>query len=460
LTQAEVIAETFAIRSPPGADVKKFLLVLIGLALIPVASSLARGQPSGPNSPGHTTSSIDNALRELSASGPPRVHANEPLHSPGDEGSGFAYRPNDLYTDCADAMDSLTKTKEPVDDRLLQLADKGKELPERYRAVWVLIQRRNKEVIPALEKMAASTSAEERFLAWIAYGRGVRHGHITAPRSFEAALRQCRDEKNRHVRSALVGFFGACKAKEAVPFLVAALENDAEPNAIDALGEICDPNTVPAIVTCLKKKATFSATHNRHSYFRALGHIGTPEAVEYLIECLDEGCFAVESLFESGSPKALPAIEKHLNRLQAKKQPDELDLAVAQVSALRLKHADPREHLFVLAEDRKQSQWMRTRALEALGHYDKKPVTERLLKLYRAEPDDWTRMFCIRLLRDLPGNDITEALIDQALTDRRNVYYFSHADLLEALNQRLGTSFRTMASLTQHLQRERDAKDR
>lgn len=365
------------------------------------------------------------------------------------------YRPNDLYADCADAMDELARTKEPVDGRLLQMADKGKELPERYRAVWVLVQRRNMEVVPALEKMAVSASAEERFLAWSAYTRGVRQGYITAPRSFDAALRLCEDEKNRHVRSVLIGFFGACKAKEAVPMLVAALENDAGTSAVHTLGEIRDPSTVPAIVACLKK-----VTCNRHCYFHALGRIGTPEAVECLIECLGEGCFAVDSLFESGSPKALPAIEKYLSRLRAESNPDELHLATAQVSVLRLKHTDPREHLLALAGDRKQSQWMRTRALEALGHYDKEAIAARLLKFYRAEPDDWMRMFHIRLLRDLPGDDITEALIDQALADGTSTYHFSHADLLDALNRRLGKSFRTMAPLAQHLQRERDARNR
>jgi hypothetical protein len=58
---------------------------------------------------------------------------------------------------------------------------------------------------------------------------------------------------------------------------------------------------------------------------------------------------------------------------------------------------------------------MRTHALEALGYYDKKLFADRLLKLYRTDTDDWMRMFSIRLLRDLPRKDITEAMIDQAL---------------------------------------------
>jgi hypothetical protein len=142
-----------------------------------------------------------------------------------------------------------------------------------------------------------------------------------------------------------------------------------------------------------------------------------------------------------------------------KKQHD-LDLAVAQISVLRLKYRDLREQLIALAEARKQSQWMRTHALEALGHYDKKPLAGRILKLYRTDTDDWMRMFYIRLLRDLPGEDITEAMIDQALTDKKNEYYHSHHDLVKALNWRLNTSFRTLTPLVEYLQRERAAKEK
>ncbi len=427
---------------------KRFPLVLF-LALISLPPSSARTEPAK-----QTAVTVEDKLKNLAGSCPERVHFNEPPDNI--EGRRFVYRSFDMYNDCPDEMDALAKTPEPIDDRLLVMAEKGASLPERYRAAWVLIQRRNPKVVPALEKMTKSDSAEERYLAWHLYINGIRNQKFAVPQSFDTMLDQCKNEKNRFVRELIMRFFGTCKAKEAIPLLTAAMkEDDKYRDAVSALGEIGDTKTVPDILAQAKKEQG-----NRNSYFRALGQIGTSEAVDYLIECLDEGCFVVEALFKSGSPKALPAIEKYLARLKAKERPNELDLAVAQVSVLRLKHTDPREHLLALAEDRKQSRDMRNHALEALEHYDKKPLAERILKLYRADTDDWTRMFYIRLLKDLPGDDITEAMIDQALTDDENRFYFSHYDLLEALNQRLNTSYRTMAPLVQYLKRQRAAKEK
>ena len=429
----------------------RFLLVPTFLTFIAVPHRPAHAE--SPKLPTTRQTTIEDALRKLAAPCPQRYHINELVSN--DEGRRFVYRPQDMYEDCADERDALVKTREPVDDRLIQMAGKSTNLAERYRIARVLSLRRNEKALPILEKMAGSNSAEERYLAWSAYEDAVRGRYLAAPRSFDVALAHCKNEPNRHVRALIMGFLGTCRAKAAVPLLMAALDHDPEYGAVLALGEIRDRKTAPAILARARKE-----TQNRHIYFFVLGRIGTPDAVDYLLGCLDEGCFAVEALFESGSPKALPAIEKQLARIKAKEKPDELDLAVAQVSVLCLKHADPREHLLALAMDRKQSTWMQTKALEALGHYDKEPLAGRLLKLYRAEADDWTRMIYIRLLRDLPGHDITESLIDQALTDRRNEYYFSHADLLVALNERLGTSFRTLELLAEHLQRVRASKDR
>lgn len=392
----------------------------------------------------------DSAIRRLSTPCPRRFHINEPNDD--GEGSHLMYRPDDLYNDCADELDLLSKTRESVEERLLRSAEKGKDLPERYRAAWILIQRRNEKVIPTLAMMAESPDTEERYLAWSAYTWGVRKRQLPVPRSFDLVFTQFKNEKNRYVRSLMIGFLGDCRAKEAVPLLLEELKKD-DLDAVSALGQIRDPKTVPAIIAQAKK-----ANWNRHIYFRALGQIGSPEAVDYLIERLDDGCFAVKALFDSGSPKGLPAIEQYLARLKKDKEPDELSLAVAQVSVLRLKHLDPREHLLLLAEDVKQSRWMRTKALEALGHYDRTLVAKRLLKLYRAESDDWTRMFLIRVLRDLPGDDITEAMIDQAVAGGKDAYQHSHWDLREALNQRLGLSFRTMKPLIEYLESKRESK--
>jgi HEAT repeat protein len=400
------------------------------------------------------TTAIGEALKKLAVPCPDRIHFND--IDTKEEGPRFIFRPRDLYDDCADEMDALVKTREQVDDRLLELGHKGKDLPERYRAAWILIQRRNEKVVPILAKMANSSSAEERYLAWDLYTWAINKRQLAAPQSFDATLDLCRKEKNRYVQQEIMRFLGDCKAKEAVPLLMDALEADPDNTAaVSALGKIGDPNTVPEILACAKK-----AYRNHDFYYSALGQLGTPEAVDYLIEHLDKGCSVIKGLFESGSSKALPAIEKYLEELKKKKKPDALDLAVAQISVLRLKYKDPREQLIALAEDLKQSQWMRTHALQALGQYDKKPYADRILKLYRTDTDDWVRMFYIRLLDDLPGKDITDAMIDQALTDNKDQYYHSHNDLLQALNQRLKKSFRSMPSLVEYLQRERAAQDK
>jgi hypothetical protein len=41
-----------------------------------------------------------------------------------------------------------------------------------------------------------------------------------------------------------------------------------------------------------------------------------------------------------------------------------------------------------------------------MGYYDKKPFTQRILTIYRTDSDDDIRMFCIRLLVDMPGTTL------------------------------------------------------
>jgi hypothetical protein len=127
---------------------------------------------------------------------------------------------------------------------------------------------------------------------------------------------------------------------------------------------------------------------------------------------------------------------------------------------LRLKHKDPRELLVGLAGDRGQSQWMRSHAIVALQQYDTAPFTRRLVELYRQETDDDLRMLYIRLLADLPGKEVTAAMVHQALTDNVKEYNCSHWDLREALNKRLDTSFRDMGPLVEYLRREKVAQAR
>jgi HEAT repeat protein len=432
--------------------------------IVLVVVSFVPPLPSGPELPPRplratatATATIENALKQLSLPCPDRIHINEPIFT-GEEGARFCYRAYDLYDDCADAMDLLVQTKHPIDDDLVQLASRGKELPERYRAASVLVQRGNQRVVPILETMAASTSAEERYLAWDIYEKGISKKHLPPPRSVAEPLARCRKEKNHYVRSMIMDFLGACQAKEAVPLLIEGLRADhsrERHSALWALGNIRDPGTVEAIIEAEKQDHL-----GKHLYHSALGRIGSEAAVDHLIQHLNDDCFAIEALFETGSPRALPALRKHLDRLRKKEKADELHLAMAEIAVLRLEDKDPRERLMCLSEDRKQSEWMRTHALEALSHYDTASLAVRLLNSYRAEKDDWMRMFYIRLLRDLPGEGITQAMVTQALTDSEHEYYHSHNDLRKALNHRLNTSYRTMERLLEHLRCERTAKSK
>src|SRR5262245_45805663 len=120
--------------------------------------------------PQQTAVTTEEKLKKLAAPCPLQTFTNLPNNPTEDD--LLAYRPNDMYVTCADEMDALVKTREPVDDRLLQMAEKGATLPERYRAAWVLIHRRNAKVVPILEKMIKSSVVEERFLAWAAYTHG------------------------------------------------------------------------------------------------------------------------------------------------------------------------------------------------------------------------------------------------------------------------------------------------
>jgi HEAT repeat protein len=432
---------------------KGLLIVFASLLVAPSPKPPELPPKSIPLKPTAATAALDKAIEKLSLPCPDRVHINDTVSR--EEGARFKYRPYDLYDDCNDEMDALVRTREPIDKHLLELGNKGKKLPERYRAAWILIQRRNRKVVPILKKMAKSSSAEERYLTWHLYTAAIRERQLAVPLSFKATLARCRKEQNRYVRAGIMDFLGACKAKEAVPLLTARLNEDSGNSAVYALGEIRDPKTVPAIIARANKE-----TWNRLVYFCVLGRIGTPEAVDYLLEHLDKGCFVAKALFESRSPKALPALEQYLDRLKKIKGRSDLDLAVTQICLLRLKFKDPREQLIRLAEDRKQSEWMRWDALEALENYDKKPFAGRILKVYRTETDDTMRMICIHLLQDLPGTDITEAMIHQALTDDKDKYYHSHDDLVRALNQRLNTSFRTLTALVEYLRRQLAAKEK
>jgi hypothetical protein len=233
-----------------------------------------------------------------------------------------------------------------------------------------------------------------------------------------------------------------------------ALRSDPEDvHAARALGLIGDTRAVPVI-----NRAPNSARYNGHVHLEALGRLATPEAVDYLVDHLDR-YGAVEALFHTDSRRALPALRKHLRKLQNACKPYENDLATTRVCILRLSERDYRDGLLRLGEDLKESEHVRYDALDALCCYDVTPLIPRLLKLYRADTSDDIRLCCIRLLRNHPGEAITVAMADHALGMEKEpgamIGYAVQDELLEALNNRLGTKLDSLDEMQKHLREQR-----
>jgi HEAT repeat protein len=399
------------------------------------------------------TSITQRSIDELKQPCPFRLHINESYPS-GDERSRYgwvSYRPHDLYDDCAEAMDRLVKTTEPVEGRLLELA-RDESLPARYRAVWVLTQRRNAATVPLLLRMATARSVEERYLGWHTYSEAIRARKLPVPQRFDLAIERYGKEEVHEVRWSIAVFLGASKAKAAVPVLSATLRaNPADCHLATVLAEIGDPTAVPVIVKALK-----SERNGYDIYLQALGRLGTPEAVDCLIEHLDE-YGAVEGLFESRSPRALPALRKHLRKLESSNRRDDIDLSTTRVCILRLSEPDPREALLRWGEDRKELHDVRVHALWALCDYDASPLAARILRLYETDRDNSIRLFCIRLLQDKPGEAITRAMVRHALVEGRDEWECAD-DLVQALSHRLDKRFRNLEELRRYLREQQKAR--
>jgi HEAT repeat protein len=409
-----------------------------------------RRQPP-PEPPPPQTASDDAVAKALGKLDGPLfrwLHANEPPFPT------KTYLPYDNYEACSDAMADaihlLVKTKRPVEKELLDLARSSDGLGTRYRAVRILAERGEATVVPVLDKMCASDDPEERYLGWQTYAGALRAGQLKAPTDFRPHLALYAAEKDREVRETIECFFGAAKAKAAVKSLLETVK--ANPDAVDAisaLGEIGDKGGVPAIIDAYK-----ADDWNHHCHLHALGKLATPEAVDFLIEHLGE-YGAVEALFESKSDKALPALQKHLEKLKNSRPGDkESDLAATRVAVIRLSEKDPRETLMKIAEDKDENRQVRWDCFSALHELDAKPFHARILKVYVSERDVDLKSICIRILKDSDLDGVTDAMIAHALTPRKertDEMGGTDYDLREALNKRLGTSFRTMDDLQAHV---------
>jgi HEAT repeat protein len=394
---------------------------------------------------------VAKALLALEGPALPHVHINEPGYPT------KAYLPDDYYDDCPDAIDLLTRTDDEVDGELLHLAKPGSGLHVRYRAARILAGRGNRAVIPVLEKMSAAKIPEERFLALHLYGNAVREKHLPAPKEVSQLLNIYASEKDREVKEVLEGFFGTARATSAVNALLATLrQGDGESEAIWALGEIRDPRAVPIIV------ANFPKSGNKHFHLQALGKLATPEAVDFLIQHLDVYC-APEALYETRSPRALPALRQHLKRLRRTHSDVESNIAATRIAIVRLSQQDPTLTLLGLAEDAREGEHVRHDAIAALDDYDSSKLHDRLLKLFKGDTDWYVRRQCAHLLTNSSLEGVTEALTRTFLTCGGSGDYRVQAlesGLLDVLNKRLKTSFRKADDLRAFLEKQQGKQPR
>ncbi|GEM_PF-5834823 len=385
----------------------------------------------------------DEALAALEVDSPPRMHTNEPPFPT------KAYQPNDYYCDCPDAIDLLSTTLFPVDLDLLRLAQLDKPLPVRYRAVSILTHRKNQAVVPILERMCSTDDAVERFVAWSAYREAVEKKQLPPPSEYSVILALYKKEQDREVHEQIAWFLGTARSKEAVPLLLETLRDDpGDCPVIEALGLIGDPQAVPPLIAAFEK-----VQHNGHVHCTAIGRLATPQAVEFLIDHLDQ-YGAVEALADTKSPRALSALQRHLDKLTRTTRPEELDFALTKVAVMKLSCQSPAPLLLALAEDRSNNEWLRHHAMITLREYDASALHPRLLRLFRDDPDPDVKRFCVELLKDSSLEGVTEAIVNCALTAKtpRTMNEGALQDaLLEALNKRLGYSYRNLEALQDRL---------
>jgi HEAT repeat protein len=367
-------------------------------------------------------------------------------------------QPPCYYEGSEDQIDALIRTKAAVNQVLIHQAQTTLSLRVRYRAAYILIQRRCGLVARILDSMCESSNEEERYLAWHAYQLALSEKKLKPPKRFERPLQLYAREKDHEVRREIVCFLGKARAKDAVPALIDRLEKKEDPwDVIWALGEIGDPKAVPAIINA------FEGDINQHCHLAALGKLATSEAVDFIIDHLDT-YGAVKALCRTKSDKALPVLKKHLDHLQqAKGKEKDSDIRDTRIAIIRLSTDDPREPLLKVVEDVQEDASMRYWTLRALQEYDTTPLESRILKLYKESDNTDIKRCCIGLLENGTADGITEAMLDHVLKCDRGDdgdCGTTKIDLRAALHKRLNKAFRKFEDLRAYAEELRKLKDK
>jgi HEAT repeat protein len=436
-----------SIASVAIAGLAAALLVSSGVALANQDQPTAN--PGEEKPPQKLPENVANALKELV-----EAAEQEPANLSGWEGPR-ELRFYKLREGCWNAIQLLGKSKADVDKDLLRLARSNEPLRVRYRALAVLAQRGNPEAVPLIDKMCASKDADEKYLAWLTYDQAIREKKLTPPKDVSQHVALYAAEKDKEVRERMEWFFGTAKAKAAVKPLLASVQANPARSlaAIWSLGEIGDKSAVPVLI------AAYGKNLNNDYHLQALGRLATPEAVDFLIKHLGK-YGAVSALFQTKSAKALPALRKHLKKLEGRKDSPIHEIAETRLAIIRLSQEDPREQLMKMVENKDENRHIRFSALRALRECDAEPYHRRILKVYTSDPDNDIKRACIWLLEQSKLQGVTEAMIDHALVFKVKSMndVATQYSLLDALNHRLEVSLRSMEDMRAHIRKLRKEK--
>lgn len=271
------------------------------LSLVLLSSCVEPEPPPVEGPPEKPLSSVvEDALVQLDEPCPRRLYGNY-------VGPSHRYRKLDFEIQSAERLEMLVKAKESLDGRLIRFALAGNCVEGRYRAAWVLANRGNAAVVPALQQMCASADAEERYLTWCLYAESVGLGKLPVPADVAWALLLRQQERDWEVRSAITNFLVAARVTAAVPALLSDLERrPSDHTALYALAAFGDRRALPAIIRAGKTVVREGGLQTDH--LKALEAIGGAEATAYLVECKAREALEKKDRPSLPSPKGLPAL--------------------------------------------------------------------------------------------------------------------------------------------------------
>jgi hypothetical protein len=319
--------------------------------------------------------------------------------------------------DVADEIRYLSKTSDDVDERLAKLAGEPHPLHVRVRAAVALLARRSDRGVDAVAPWATSEQLAERMACWVTLQRSPDHKLVEKRLSPSQILEAYRGETNVDVREEMELFFYRHKATYAVNDLCKTIEAPQYRGsmALPALGHIGDRRAVRSIIKC---------NADPGSIINALGKLGGEEAVDSLIA--HRNLKGVGRAFgDAKDPRAIPVLKRSIESLSTqvrtrresrRKPTDELDWLEdeemeSRVALLLLSSEKPAEAIMDIIESGEIDAHLRYIAMYGLRGLTLEPVRQRLLALYRNERSSVVGRECIALLRDQPGNDVTEAFV-------------------------------------------------